>query len=61
LTGTVLDERPELSRLRGDIARRNLDRVVVTTPGKLEVAALVWANSVLVTENAMELVKAKAT
>jgi large subunit ribosomal protein L4 len=40
---------------------RNLDRVVVTTPGKLEVAALVWAKSVLVTENAMELVKAKAT
>jgi large subunit ribosomal protein L4 len=40
---------------------RNLDRVVVTTPGKLEVAALVWAKSVLVTENAMELVKTKAT
>jgi large subunit ribosomal protein L4 len=40
---------------------RNLDRVVVTTPGKLEVAALVWARSVLVTENAMDLVKAKAT
>src|SRR2546423_10705590 len=40
---------------------RNLDKVVVTTPGKLEVAALVWARSVLVTEDALELVKAKAS
>jgi large subunit ribosomal protein L4 len=40
---------------------RNLNRVVVTTPGKLEVAALVWARSVLVTEEALELVKAKAS
>jgi len=40
---------------------RNLDRVVVTTPGELEVAALVWARSVLVTEDALELVKAKAS
>jgi large subunit ribosomal protein L4 len=40
---------------------RNLDRVVVLTPGKLEVAALVWAKSVLVTEGAMDLVKAKAS
>jgi large subunit ribosomal protein L4 len=39
---------------------RNIDRVVVTTPGELEVAALVWARSVLVTEAALELVKAKA-
>jgi large subunit ribosomal protein L4 len=40
---------------------RNLDRVAVTTPGKLEVAALVWAKSVLVTEDAMELVRARAS
>jgi len=40
---------------------RNLDKVVVTTPGELEVAALVWARSVLVTEGALELVKAKAS
>ena len=40
---------------------RNLDKVVVTTPGKLEVAALVWARSVLVTEEALELVKVKAS
>jgi large subunit ribosomal protein L4 len=40
---------------------RNIDKVVVTTPGELEVAALVWARSVLVTEDALDLVKAKAT
>jgi large subunit ribosomal protein L4 len=40
---------------------RNLDKVVVVKPGELEVAALVWARSVLVTEDALELVKAKAT
>jgi large subunit ribosomal protein L4 len=40
---------------------RNIDKVVVTTPGELEVAALVWARSVLVTEDALELVRAKAS
>jgi large subunit ribosomal protein L4 len=40
---------------------RNIDRVVVVKPGELEVAALVWARSVLVTEEALELVKVKAT
>jgi large subunit ribosomal protein L4 len=40
---------------------RNLDRVVVTTPGELEVAALVWARSVLVTQDALELVKERAS
>jgi len=40
---------------------RNLDRVVVVKPGELDVAALVWARSVLVTEDALELVKAKAS
>jgi large subunit ribosomal protein L4 len=40
---------------------RNLDKVVVVNPGQLEVAALVWAKSVLVTENALELVKVKAS
>ena len=40
---------------------RNLEKVVVTTPAGLEVAALVWAKSVLVTEDALELVKAKAS
>jgi large subunit ribosomal protein L4 len=40
---------------------RNLDRVVVTTPGELEVAALVWARAVLVTQDALELVQARAS
>ena len=40
---------------------RNLERVAVTTPGELEVAALVWARSVLVTEDALELVKERAS
>jgi large subunit ribosomal protein L4 len=40
---------------------RNIDKVVVVRPGELEVAALVWARSVLVTEDALELVKAKAS
>jgi large subunit ribosomal protein L4 len=40
---------------------RNLDRVVVTRPGELEVAALVWARSVLVTQDALELVKERAS
>ena len=37
------------------------DRVVVTTPDKLEVAALVWARSVLVTQDALERVQEKAS
>jgi len=40
---------------------RNIDRVVVTTPDKLEVAALVWARSVLVTQDALERVQEKAS
>ena len=40
---------------------RNIDKVVVTSPGELEVTALVWARSVLVTEDALDLVKAKAS
>jgi ribosomal protein L4 len=40
---------------------RNIDRVVVTTPDKLEVAALVWARSVLVTQEALERVQERAS
>jgi large subunit ribosomal protein L4 len=40
---------------------RNLDRAVVVTPAELEVAALVWANSVLVTQDALEAVQGKAS
>jgi large subunit ribosomal protein L4 len=40
---------------------RNLDRAVVVTPAELEVAALVWAGSVLVTQDALEAVQGRAT
>jgi large subunit ribosomal protein L4 len=39
---------------------RNLERVLVTVPGELEVGALVWARSTLVTEAALPLVERKA-
>ena len=39
---------------------RNLERVLVTVPAELEVAAVVWARSVLVTEAALPLVETKA-
>jgi large subunit ribosomal protein L4 len=39
---------------------RNLERVLVTVPAELEVAAVVWARSVLVSEAALPLVEAKA-
>jgi len=40
---------------------RNLDRVAVTSPGELEVAAVVWARSLLVTETALPLVEGRAS
>lgn len=39
---------------------RNLDRVVVVPPSELEIAAVVWARSLLVTESALETVQRKA-
>jgi large subunit ribosomal protein L4 len=39
---------------------RNLERAVVVTPSELEVSALVWARSVLVTQDALEHVKGRA-
>jgi large subunit ribosomal protein L4 len=39
---------------------RNLERVLVTVPGELEVAAVVWARSVLVSEAALPLVEGRA-
>jgi len=39
---------------------RNLSKVLVTVPGDLEVAGVVWARSVLVTEEALPLVLARA-
>jgi large subunit ribosomal protein L4 len=39
---------------------RNLDKVLVVTPAELEVASLVWARSVLISEPAMPLVLGRA-
>lgn len=39
---------------------RNLDKVLVTVPGELEVAALLWARSLVVSEAALPLVLARA-
>jgi large subunit ribosomal protein L4 len=39
---------------------RNLEKVLVTVPGELEVAQLVWARSVLITEAALEDVQGRA-
>jgi len=39
---------------------RNLDRVLVTSPSELEVAGVVWARSLLVSEAALPLVLARA-
>lgn len=40
---------------------RNLEKVVVLSPDELEVAALVWARSVLVTQDALEPVQGRAS
>jgi len=39
---------------------RNLEKVIVTLPAELEVASLVWARSVLISEAAMPLVLGRA-
>ena len=39
---------------------RNLERVLVTVPAELEVAAIVWARAVVVTEAALPFVETKA-
>jgi large subunit ribosomal protein L4 len=40
---------------------RNIDRVVVTVPGELEVAQVVWARSLVVSQAALELVQGRAS
>ena len=40
---------------------RNLDRVAVVGPTELEVGAIVWARSLLVSEAALEIVEGRAT
>ena len=39
---------------------RNLEKVLVTVPAELEVASLVWARSVLISEAALPLVLGRA-
>jgi large subunit ribosomal protein L4 len=39
---------------------RNLERVLVTVPAELEVASVVWARSLLITEAALPLVEGRA-
>lgn len=51
----VTDEEDTLAK-----SFRNLEKVVVTAPSELEVAALVWAKSVLVSEAALPLVLGRA-
>ena len=40
---------------------RNLDRVLVTVPAELDVASVVWARSLLVSEGALPLVQGRAS
>jgi large subunit ribosomal protein L4 len=40
---------------------RNLDRVLVVEPAEVEVAAIVWARALFVTEAALELVQKRAS
>jgi large subunit ribosomal protein L4 len=40
---------------------RNLERVAIVEPGELEIAAVVWARSLLVSESALELVEGRAS
>jgi large subunit ribosomal protein L4 len=40
---------------------RNLDRVLVTVPSELEVAQVVWARSLLVSEAALPLIEGRAS
>jgi len=40
---------------------RNLDGVQVVTPSEVEISALVWARSVLVSEGALELLQGRAS
>jgi large subunit ribosomal protein L4 len=39
---------------------RNLDRAIITAPSELEVAAVVWARSLLVSQAALEAVQGRA-
>jgi len=56
LVVVVADEEDAVAR-----SFRNLERVVVVHPSELEVAAVVWARALLVTEKALELVQGRAS
>ena len=55
----VLVANPDEEALRKSF--RNLDRVAVVAPSELEVGAVVWARSLLVSESALELVQGRAS
>jgi large subunit ribosomal protein L4 len=57
-TPIVLVAQPEEQALIRSF--RNLDRVAVVTPGELEVGAVVWARSLLVSEDALPLLTGRA-
>ena len=40
---------------------RNLERVAIVAPSDLEVSAVVWARSLVVSENALPLVQTRAS
>jgi len=40
---------------------RNLDRVIVTVPEELEVAEIVWARSLLVSQAALPIIEGRAS
>jgi ribosomal protein L4 len=40
---------------------RNVDRVIVTVPQELEVAEIVWARSLLVSESALDALQRRAS
>jgi large subunit ribosomal protein L4 len=67
LLGTWGNEFPLVVVVAGDEEQnvsksfRNLERAVVVTPAELEVSALVWARSVLVTQDALEAVQGRAS
>jgi len=55
-TVVVVDEAEEAAAK----SFRNLDRVLVTVPSELEVAQVVWARSLVVSQSALELVQGRA-
>ena len=57
-TPTVVVALPEEENIEKSF--RNLDRVAVVAPSDLEVGAVVWARSLLVSESALELVEGRA-